>query len=101
MSNAKSYEIIASQFGISNESAKYFLGQVQKSFKKVKPPQALILECMAGEPFEALPKPYHIAERMYEAGLWVYPMNPEPRDPSDEPDVDFDGLDLLDEDFEE
>ena len=101
MSNPKPYEIIASQFGVSNESAKYFLGQVQKSFKKVKPPQALILECMAGQDFESLPKPYHVAELMYEGGLWVVPMNPEPKDPLDEPELDLDALGFEEDEFEE
>lgn len=106
MSTLKPYEIIASQFGVSNESAKYFLGQVQKSFKKVKPPQALILECMAGQVYEILPKPYHVAKLMQESGLWVYPMNAEPRDPQEddeeEEDLDFDELDFIEdeEDYE-
>lgn len=105
MSTLKPYEIIASQFGVSNESAKYFLGQVQKSFKKVKPPQVLILECMAGQVYELLPKPYHVAKLMQESGLWVYPMNAEPRDPQqddEEEDLDFDELEFLEdeEDYE-
>ena len=39
--NIKPFEKIASQFQMSQESAKYFLGQVQKSFKKEQPPHKL------------------------------------------------------------
>lgn len=101
MSTPKAYEIIALQYGVSKESARYFLGQVQKSFKKVKPPQALILECMAGQAYESLPKPYRVAELMFESGRWTVPMYPEPRDPLDEPELDFDALGFEEDEFEE
>jgi hypothetical protein len=100
MSNLKPFEIIASQFDISPESAKYFLGRVQKSFKKDKPPQALILEFMAGQGYEFLPKPYHVAKMLQEGGLWVFPMNAEPRGPQsddEEEDLDFEEFEFLDD----
>ena len=41
MHKSKPFEIIAVQFRISRESAKYFLIRVQKSFKTEKPPHQL------------------------------------------------------------
>lgn len=87
MEKPKPFEKVAAQFRISAESAKYFLGRVQKSFKKDKPPHRLIVDFMDGRGFESLPKPYQVAEMMYESGLWVYPMNAEPPAPADEEDI--------------
>jgi hypothetical protein len=87
MDKTKPFEKIAARFQISNESAKYFLGQVQKSFKVEKPPHQLILDFMDGQKYEALPKPYHVAKGMNDGGLWVFPMNAEPVDPEDEEDL--------------
>ena len=87
MNKLKPAEIIARDFSISIESAKYFLGRVQKSFKKDKPPQALIIEFMENQPFDSLPKPYQVAKMMYDVGLWAFPMNSEPRSPEDEEDI--------------
>ena len=80
MHKTKPFEIIAVQFQISRESAKYFLIRVQKSFKTEKPPHQLILDFMNGQKFESLPKPYHVAALMNESGLWAHPLNPEPPD---------------------
>ena len=87
MDKTKPFEIIASQFQISKESAKYFLGRVQKSFKKEKPPHQLIIDFMSGQTFEALPKAYQVARMMNEGGIWVYPLSAEPPEPIDEWDV--------------
>jgi hypothetical protein len=87
MDTSKPFEIIAARFQISNESAKYFLGRVQKSFKTEKPPHQLIVEFMSGETFESLPKPHQVAIMMNENGLWAHPMNPEPPEPMDEVDL--------------
>jgi hypothetical protein len=87
MEKIKPFEIIASQFQISKESAKYFLGRVQKSFKKEKPPHQLIIDFMGGQTFESLPKPYQVAKMMNESGVWAYPLNAEPPEPVDEWDV--------------
>jgi hypothetical protein len=89
MHKIKPFEIISSRFQISRESAKYFLGRVQKSFKTEKPPHQLIIEFMAGENFTSLPKPHLVATMMNENGIWVYPLNAEPPDPVDEEDVFF------------
>ena len=78
MHKTKPFEIIAVQFRISRESAKYFLIRVQKSFKTEKPPHPLILEFMNGQNFESLPKPHQVARMMNERGVWVHPLNPEP-----------------------
>jgi hypothetical protein len=87
MNKTKPSEVIALRFQISLESAKYFLGRVQKSFKTEKPPHQLILQFMDGQTFESLPKPYQVAKQMNEGGLWVYPLNAEPPEPIDEWDV--------------
>jgi hypothetical protein len=53
----KPVEKIAAQFELSKESAKYYLGQVQKAFKTEKPPHKLIVEFIdAVEGEELLPK---------------------------------------------
>ena len=87
MDNAKPFEIIAGRFQISRESAKYFLIRVQKSFKTEKPPHRLILDFMEGQNFESLPQPHHVAALMNESGIWIHPLNPEPRTPVDEEDM--------------
>ena len=78
MHKTKPFEIIAVQFRISRESAKYFLIRVQKSFKTEKPPHQLILEFMNGQNFASLPKPYQVAAMMNESGVWVHSLNAEP-----------------------
>ena len=80
MHKTKPFEIISAQFGISRESAKYFLIRVQKSFKTEKPPHPLILEFMNGQNFESLPKPHRVATMMNESGVWAQPLNAEPPD---------------------
>lgn len=89
MHKTKPFELIAVQFRISRESAKYFLIRVQKSFKTEKPPHQLILEFMNGQNFESLPKPHQVATMMNESGIWVHPLNPEPPGliPSGEEDI--------------
>ena len=85
----KPFEVIASRFHISIESGKYFLGQVQKSFKKEKPPQQLIVDFMAGRKFKSMPKPHEVATMMSEAGVWIHDLNAAPPVVEDEPDVYF------------
>jgi hypothetical protein len=87
MNKTRPFERLAVRFRISRESAKYFLTRVQKSFKTEKPPHQLILKFMEEKGFETLPKPHHVATLMNEAGLWVYPLHPEPSDPRDEEDL--------------
>lgn len=89
MDKTKPFEVIAARFKISNESAKYFLGRVQKSFKTTKPPQALIIEFMAGRKFKAIPEPHDVAKMMYESGVWVETLNAEPPALVDEDDIYF------------
>jgi hypothetical protein len=87
MDKVKPFQILAVRFRISRESAKYFLTRVQKSFKTEKPPHQLIINFMEEKKFESLPKPHRVATLMNEAGLWAYPMNPEPPGPIDEEDL--------------
>ena len=83
----KPFELTAVRFQISNESAKYFLGRVQKSFKIEKPPHQLIVDFMSGQDFDFLPKPYQVAKAMNEKGIWAYQLNSEPAEPVDEEDL--------------
>jgi hypothetical protein len=85
----KPFEIIASRFQISKESAKYFLVQVQKSFKKDKPPTQLIIDSMKGRKYKTMPSPWQVAKKMSDSGLWTYPMNAEPAALEDEKDRYF------------
>lgn len=88
MDTLKPYQKIASKFQISQESAKYFLGRVQKSFKKEKPPHALILEIMDTHKFDTLPEPYDVALIMHESGIWEHKLNSPPAIFVDDADVD-------------
>ena len=87
MNKLKPYQLIASKFQISEESAKYFLGRVHKSFKKERPPHALILEFMEAQDIEIPPDPYDIAAMMNETGIWVYALNSPPAILVDEEEV--------------
>ena len=87
MNKSRPFEILAVRFGISRESAKYFLTRVQMSFKTEKPPHQLILKFMEEKEFRSLPKPHYVATLMNEAGLWEYPLNPQPPGPMDEEDL--------------
>jgi hypothetical protein len=78
MEKIKPFEIIASRFQMSQESAKYFLGRVQKSFKKEKPPHKLILDFIEAQNFELLLTPYEIAVMMNESGAWAYALTARP-----------------------
>ncbi len=89
MDKTKPFETIAARFKISKESAKYFLGHVQKSFKTAKPPQALIIEFMAGRKFKSMPKPHEVAKMMNEGGVWVEALNAEPPALVDDDDIYF------------
>jgi hypothetical protein len=84
MHKSKPFEIIAVQFRISRESAKYFLIRVQKSFKTEKPSHQLILEFMNGKNFVSLPKHHQVACLMNESGVWAHPLNAEPPSLRDE-----------------
>ena len=89
MDKIRPYQKIADRFQVSNESAKYFLGGVQKSFKDEKPPHRLILECVDQQSYDFLPTPYDIAFAMYESGLWPYELKAEPPTLMDEEDLYF------------
>ena len=78
--------MISTRFQISRESARYFLGRVQKSFRTEKPPHQLIVDFMAGKNFESLPMPHQVATMMNDSGVWVHPLNPAPPAPVDEED---------------
>ena len=87
MDNRKPFEKIAARFQISHESAKYFLGRVQKSFKTEKPTHKLIVEFMEAQHFEFLLTPYEVAALMYESDAWHYVLISEPPAIADDPDL--------------
>jgi len=87
MGNLKPFETIAARFQISHESAKYFLGRVQKSFKTEKPAHRLIVEFMETHGFEFLPTPYEVAAMMNESGTWSHALIAEPPSIVDEADL--------------
>lgn len=83
----KPFEHIARIFEISNESAKYFLNHVQKSFKLERPPHKLILDFVEGQNYEFKPTPYDVAFAMKEAGIWNYELGSRPAVVEDEEDL--------------
>ena len=87
MDTYKPFEKIALRFHISQESAKYFLGRVQKSFKKEKPPHKLILDFIEEQDMEYLLTPYEIAVMLNEAGIWPYALNSAPPAIVDDEDI--------------
>ncbi|MBI5963709.1 MAG: hypothetical protein HY863_09565 [Chloroflexi bacterium] len=88
MDKIKPFEIISSRFHISQESAKYFLGRVQKSFKKERPPHKLILDFIESQDFEFLLTPYETAALMNESGVWAFALGTEPPAIVDDEDLD-------------
>lgn len=87
MDKLKPFEIISSRFQISQESAKYFLGRVQKSFKTENPSHKLIMEFIETQKFEYLLTPYELAALMYERGVWRHRLISEPPAIVDDPDL--------------
>ena len=78
MEQIKPIEKIAESFGLSKESAKYYLGQVQKTFKVEKPPYKLILEFIEAQELDSLPLAAKLALMMKENGIWVHELLNEP-----------------------
>lgn len=83
----KPFEEVARIFQISNESAKFFLNRVQKSFKVEKPPHKLILEFVETQKYEFQPTPYDVASAMKEGGVWNYDMTSPPPELVDDEDI--------------
>ena len=77
-SKIKPTEKISRRFQISHESAKYFLGRVQKSFMTEKPSHKLIVEFIDAQDFESLPAPHQLATMMNEGGVWVFRLSAKP-----------------------
>ena len=92
MPTPKPSDQIVARFQISRESAKFFLGRVQKSFKTEKPPHQLIVEFMDGFEFDSLPKPWTVAKGMFDEGIWAHPLHAEPVEPGEEGDAYFTDL---------
>src|SRR5678816_3007610 len=86
MDKIKPYEVIATKFQVSKETAKYFLNHVQKSFKVERPPHKLILEFIESQNLEFLLTPYETAALMNETGIWVYTLDTAPPVIEDEED---------------
>ncbi len=77
METIKPIEKLAEQFELSRESAKYYLGQVQKAFKVEKPPHKLIIDFIDGQELTNLPVAAKLAMMMKENGIWVYELTHE------------------------
>ena len=78
MSPLKPYQRIASRFQVSQESGKYFLNHIQKSFKVERPSHALILEFIEKQNLEIMLTPYEVAALMHEKGAWAYALGSPP-----------------------
>ena len=87
MDKVKPYEKIATHFQISNESAKYFLNHVQKSFRTERPSHLLILEFVEQQQLEIMLTPYEVASMMQESGAWPYPLGSTPPMIVDDEDI--------------
>ncbi|MCC7118364.1 MAG: hypothetical protein IT310_07560 [Anaerolineales bacterium] len=85
----KPSERIADLFQISNESAKYLLNHVQKSFKVERPNHALIVEFIESQNYEFTPTPYDVASAMQANGIWNYELTAPPPKVEDEEDGYF------------
>jgi hypothetical protein len=89
MDKLKPFQQIASRFQISEESAKYFLNHVQKSFKKKRPPHKMIFDFVEAQQIELLLTPYEVASLMNESGVWEYELGTAPPVIEDDEDVDY------------
>ena len=87
MDKIKPYAEIAALFHISNESAKYFLNRVQKSFKTEKPPHKTILQFVQTQQYQFMPTPFDVATAMQESGAWNYELNSPPPELLDDEDI--------------
>lgn len=87
MDKVKPFEEIARIFQMSNESAKYFLNHVQKSFKVERPPHKLIMEFVEKQKYDFVPTPFDVASAMKESGAWNYDLNSPPAMLADEEDI--------------
>lgn len=79
MDTVKPIEKIAEQFELSKESAKYYLGQVQKSFKVEKPPYKLIIDFIDAQELTSLPVAAKLALMMKENSVWMHELTNEPQ----------------------
>jgi len=72
MDTTKPIEKIAEQFELSKESAKYYLGRVQKAFKVEKPPYKIIIDFIEAQEIKSLPLAAKLALMMKESGIWSH-----------------------------
>lgn len=75
----KPIERIAEKFELSKESAKYYLGQVQKAFKVEKPPHKLIVDFIDAQELDSLPVAAKLALMMKENNIWMHELTNEPQ----------------------
>ena len=78
MDTIKPVEKIAEQYQLSKESAKYYIGRVQKAFKVEKPPHKLIVDFIEAQEFKTLPLAEKVALMMKEGNVWVHELTSEP-----------------------
>lgn len=89
MNKIKPFERISTRFHVSNESAKYFLGRVQKSFKTEKPSHKMIVEFIETQDMEFLLTPYEVAAMMNESGIWAFELITAPPILMDDEELDI------------
>lgn len=70
---------MAEEFELSKESAKYYLGQVQKAFKVEKPPHKLIVDFIDAQELKSLPVAAKLALMMKENNIWMHDLTNEPQ----------------------
>lgn len=75
----KPIERIAEKFELSKESAKYYLGQVQKAFKVEKPPHKMIVDFIDTQELDSLPVAAKLALMMKENNIWMHELTNEPQ----------------------
>jgi hypothetical protein len=78
MESIKPIDKMAVRFNLSRESAKYYIGRVQKAFKTEKPSHKVIMDFIDGQDVESLPQAQKLAFLMKEVGLWPYELTTEP-----------------------
>ncbi len=78
MDTIKPIEKIAERYHLSKESAKYYVGRIQKAFRVEKPPHKLIVDFIEAQEFKNLPLAEKVALMMRESNIWVHELTTEP-----------------------
>jgi hypothetical protein len=74
----KPIDKIAMRFNLSTESAKYYLGRIQRAFKVEKPSHKVIMDFIEMLDIKRLPKAQSLAILLNESGSWPYELATKP-----------------------